>query len=191
MDPTASILFGKTRQAVLGALYQCGEPGIYIRELQRQSGISSGALHHELRQLMKADLVSRRVDGNRVLYSINREHPVAEPLREIVLKTCGLPAQIRLALAPIENRLKFAAIFGSIAAGSAHAASDIDLILVGDVSHAEVIDLIQPLEAELGREIGFRLYEPASFRARAETDAFLIKVLERPTIELIGKFHDA
>ena len=191
MDPSATILFGKTRQAVLGALYERAEHGIYIRELQRQTGISAGALHHELKQLMKADLVTKQVDGNRVLYSINLAHPVAEPLGEIVRKTCGLPARIRLALAPIENRLKLAAIFGSIAAGSAHAGSDVDLILVGDVSHAEVIDLIQPLEEELQREISFRLYEPASFRARAEADAFLIKVLQRPTIELIGKLHDA
>lgn len=191
MDPAASILFGKTRQTVLGALYECGERGIYIRELQRQSGISAGALHHELKQLMRADLVSKQVDGNRMLYSINRAHPVAEPLGEIVLKTCGLPAEIRLALAPIEDQLKLAAIFGSVAAGSAHAGSDIDLLLVADVSHAEVIDLIQPLEERLGREVGFRLYEPESFRTRAETDAFLIKILERPIIELIGRLHDA
>lgn len=190
MDPTASILFGKTRQTVLAALFESGDQGVYIRELQRQCGISSGALHHELGQLAKADLVFRQTDGNRVRYCINRAHPVAAPLQEIVEKTCGLPAQIRQALAPLEERLDFAAIFGSMAAGSAHAGSDVDLILVGDISHGEIIQQIQPLEEQLGREVSFRLYDDETFHQRAASDPFLRKVLQRSMIPLIGAIDD-
>ena len=191
MDPTASILFGKTRQATLAALFECGKQGIYIRELQRQSGISSGALHHELEQLVKADLVSRQDDGNRVRYSINRSHPITAPLEEIVQKTCGLPALIRRALLSLGPSLTHAAVFGSMAADNAHAGSDVDLILVGDVTHAEIIEKIQPLEEQLSREISFRLYDAQSFQERAESDPFLKKILQRPLINLIGTIDDA
>lgn len=191
MDATASILFGKTRQAVLAALFECDDQGVYIRELQRQSGISAGSLHHELRQLMKADLVTKQLDGNRVRYSINRSHPIASPLQEIVMKTCGLPAQVRQTLIPLGQRLTFAAIFGSMAAGSAHADSDVDLVLVGDIAHSEIIEQIQPLEEQVGREISFRLYDAKSFQERAKTDPFLRKVLQRPLINLIGNIDDA
>lgn len=191
MDPAAAILFGKTRQAVLVALFQCDEQGIYIRELQRQSGISVGALHHELGRLMEADLVFKQSDGNRVRYSINRSHPIAAPLQEVVLKTCGLPAQIRQALAPLGKSLSFAAIFGSMASGTSHADSDVDMILVGDVTHAEIIEKIQPLEERLGREISFRLYDAKSFHDREKSDPFLKKVLQRPLINLIGRIDDA
>jgi len=191
MDSTASILFGKTRQAVLAALFESSEQGIYIRELQRQSGISSGALHHELGRLMNADLVFSQPDGNRVRYCINQAHPVAAPLQEIVEKTCGLPPRLRQALAVLGQRLEFAAIYGSIASGNAHAVSDIDLILVGDVTHDEIIQRIQPLEHQLGREISFRLYDRQTFKSRADTDPFLTKVLQRPMIPLIGSANDA
>lgn len=191
MDPAASILFGKTRQSVLAALFESGEQGVYIRELQRRSGISSGALHHELRRLMTADLVFRQTEGNRVRYCINRAHPVTAPLQEIVEKTCGLPAQIRRALTALGDRLDIAAIFGSMAAGSAHAGSDVDLILVGDASHGEIIQQIQPLEEQLGREISFRLYDAETFKQRADSDPFLKKVLQRPMIPLIGDIDDA
>lgn len=191
MDPAASILFGKTRQAVLSALFEAGEAGIYLRQLERQSGISTGALHHELQQLIKADIVRKHQDGNRMLYEINQAHPVTAPLREIVEKTCGIPAQLREALAPIEGQVHLAAIFGSIAKGTSHGGSDIDLLLVADLTPTQVIEQIQPLENSLGREIGFRLYSPAEFKQRAGTDAFLKKVLNQPMILLIGAIDDA
>ena len=191
MDPTAPILFGKTRQAVLSALFEAGESGVYLRQLERQSGISTGALHHELRQLIKADLVRKQKDGNRVLYEINQTHPVTAPLRDIFEKTCGIPAQLRQALAPIEGQIHIAAIFGSIAKGTSHGASDIDLLLVADLTPTQVIEQIQPLESSLSREIGFRLYSPKEFQERSTTDAFLKKVLNQPMIPLIGTIDDA
>jgi predicted nucleotidyltransferase len=191
MDPAASTLFGKTRQAVLTALFEAGDSGIYLRQMERESGISTGALHQELGQLIKADLVRKHQDGNRVLYKINQTHPVTAPLREIVEKTCGIPAQLRQALQPLENQIRFAAIFGSIAKGTNHSASDIDLLLVADLTPTQVIEQIQQLESSLGREIGFRIYSPTEFHERSKTDEFLKKVLNQPLIPLLGTINDA
>lgn len=191
MDPTASVLFGKTRQAVLAALFERGVDGIYVRELQRQTGISTGALHHELQQLMQADLVEKSEDGNRVIYRLNESHPIHHELRRIVEKTCGLPAQLGEALQPLEARIRFAAIFGSIAQGTSHAGSDVDLLLVAELSQSQVIERIQPLEERLQIEIGFRLYTPREFTQRQTKDPFLIRVLTRPLIRIIGSLDDA
>jgi len=179
------------RQAVLSELADSPDPGLYLRELQRRTGISSGALHHELGQLMKADLVERFKDGNRVIYRLNRSHPIHDELCRIIEKTCGLPARIRQALEPLSQRIDWAAIFGSVAQGSSHAGSDVDVLIVGEITSAEIIECIQPLESALGREIGFRLYSPEEFAARKGSDAFLQKVLSRPLIELLGRKHDA
>ena len=93
MEATAAVLFGKTRQAVLALLFERPERAYYLRELARATGISPGALQHELGQLQKADLVTRSQDGNRVVYRANTAHPVFADLQSIVRKTCGLPAQ--------------------------------------------------------------------------------------------------
>lgn len=191
MDPTASILFGKTRQAVLSALFERGAEGIYVRELERQTGISSGALHHELGQLMQADLVEKTNDGNRVVYRINESHPIHTELRGIVEKTCGIPAQVREALVDLEPNIQFAAIFGSTARGTGHSGSDVDLLLVGDLTQSMVIERIQPLEDRLQREIGFRLYTPQEFLERKSSDPFLTRVLARNLLPVIGSINDA
>jgi len=191
MEVTASVLFGKTRQAVLSELADSPGRGLYLRELQRRTGISSGALHHELAQLMKADLVERFEDGNRVFYRLNQSHPIHAELRRIIEKTCGLPSRIRQALEPLAQRIDWAAIFGSVAQGSSHSGSDVDVLIVGQATSAEIIEQIQPLESALGREIGFRLYSPEEFTERTESDAFLQRVLNRPLIHLLGSIHDA
>lgn len=187
MGATVSVLFGKTRQAVLGALFQESEQGWYLRQLERDTGLSTGTLHLELKQLIKADLILKRQDGNRMIYQPNPSHPVYEPLREIVEKTCGIPARIRRGLAELGDAIRYAAIFGSLARGRHSAASDIDLIVVAKLSNKDPIPTIHQLEQNLGREIRFRLYSPEEFQQRRETDSFLQRVLSQPLTPVIGK----
>lgn len=191
MDPVASTLFGKTRQAVLSALFEAGDAGIYLRQLEQGSGVSVGTLHRELKLLGQADLVMKRQDGNRVIYTLNLAHPIIAPLRALIEKTCGIPAQVKLALSPLADRVRYAAIYGSIAKGASHGASDIDLLLVADLAPAQVIEAIEGLEARLGRHVGFRLYNPEEFEERVRSDAFLKKVLSQPLIVLMGSIDDA
>lgn len=192
MDATASVLFGKTRQAVLSILFDQPARSRYLRELERQTGISSGALQHELVQLLRADLLIREQDGNRVTYRANTRHPIYEELRAIVQKTCGLPAQVKSALEASAAKIRFAAIYGSIAKGADHAQSDVDLLVVGDTTVADILQAVQPVEAALGREISVRIFRPDEFRQRRQQgEPFLTGVLNGPHTDLIGTPDDA
>lgn len=193
MEATAAVLFGKTRQAVLVLLFEQPEQAYYLRELARQTGISPGALQHELGQLQKADLVERSQDGNRVTYRANTAHPVFADLQSIVRKTCGLPAQIKAALQPFAAQIRFAALYGSLAKGLNHARSDVDLLLiVGDLSLEQALAAIVPVEARIGREISVRIYNAEDFRTRREQgEHFIINVMSGPLTSLIGTPDDA
>ncbi len=192
MDPVAAVLFGKTRQAVLSRLFSFPGETVYLRELARLTGISTGSLQKELNQLVCADLVLRTQDGNRVRYAANTASPVFEELRGLVLKTAGLHEQLRAALAPLGSHIKLALIYGSIAAGRAVAASDVDLLVVGDLKLPELLQALQPLEQTLGREINPRLFDPEEFaRRRQAQDRFLTGVLAGPTVLLTGALDDA
>lgn len=205
IDIAAAILFGKTRQAVLALLFEKSETEFYLREISRTTGIAPSAVQHELNQLHKADLVLRGEDGNRVIYRANVAHPIFAELQGIVLKTCGLPARIRSALAPLAaddgaiGAIEFAAIYGSIARGSAHARSDIDLLVVGDISLQELLARLHVVEQEAGREISVRLYSTGEFaRRRQKSDSFLAGVLGGPLMPVAGQLvpmespvHDA
>lgn len=192
MDTAANILFGKTRQSVLVLLFEQPESSFYLREISRVTGIGPGPLQQELSQLLKADLVLRANDGNRVTYRANTQHPIFSDLQAIVSKTCGLPYRLKAALAPASAHIEFAAIYGSLAKGSNHGQSDIDLLVVGTLPLQELVALIRPLEEQTGREISIRLYTPDDFRTRRESgDAFLSAVISGALIPLAGTLHDA
>lgn len=192
MDATAAILFGKTRQAVLAILFEQPDQTSYLREIARQTGISPGALQHELAQLQQADLIIRNQDGNRVTYRANTHHPIFAELQSIVQKTCGLPALIKDALTPHAAHIRFAAIYGSIAKGLDHAHSDVDLLVVGNVSLEQILAAIIPVETRIRREISVRLYQPEEFRKRREEgEPFINKVLGGQHLNLMGTTDDA
>lgn len=192
MDSTAAVLFGKTRQAVLALLIDQPEKSYYLREMARYTGIAPGPLQQELAQLLKADLVIRQKDGNRVIYRANTAHPVFADLQGLVSKTCGVPAQLAAALAPHGARIAFAAIYGSLAKGTNHARSDIDLLVVGDIDTQTVLVSIAPVEARVGREVSVRIYSREEFRERrTRQDAFIEGVLKGPLTILMGTPDDA
>ncbi len=191
MVSATDILFGKTRQAILSRLFDVPVRSLYVRELSRHTGISPGALQHELKQLTAADLIVREQDGNRVIYRANTTHPIYPDLLSLVRKTCGLPRQIKAALDPLADHIEFAAVYGSTAKRSDHSRSDIDLLIVGQISLSQVVDAVSPLESQFDREMNVRVYRPDDFRRlRREHQPFLEAVLAGPLDILIGGIDD-
>jgi predicted nucleotidyltransferase len=187
MDSTASILFGKTRRAVLSLLFEQPERRFFLRELSRLTGISPGALQHELGRLGRAEIIERAKDGNRVTYRANTSHPVFSELQSIVHKTCGIPGLIKEALAPFEKKIAFAAIYGSMAKGTNHARSDVDLLIVGSLGLDQATQALAPVEKRIDREIGLRLFSREEFRRRrSRKNSFLHRVMSGPLTSVLG-----
>ena len=64
---------------------------------------------------------------------------VFEELASILRKTNGLADVLRQALLLVADQLQFAAVFGSVASNKATATSEIDLLLVGDLTFAAAV----------------------------------------------------
>lgn len=101
--------------------------------------------------------------------------------------------------APSADRAKFqhdcartAWVYGSIAKQTETAKSDVDVMVVGkkNLTLSKLLEVLVPLEEELGRKIDPTLIAPAEFeRRRAEPDSFLNRVLGQPILPLIGEPH--
>lgn len=192
MDLTSSTLFGKTRRAVLTLLFGQPDRWFYLRELARLTGISPGSLQRELGLLGQADLIERTRDGNRVTYRANRGHPVFAELRSIVQKTCGLPRLLQEALSHLADEIDFAAVYGSMAKGTDHARSDVDLLIVGSIQLGEATAAVAPVERKVDREIGLRVFTTSEFEDRlVAEDAFLGRVLSGPLTPILGELPHA
>lgn len=175
------------RRKVLGLLLMRPEQQIHLRELARVIGAAPGTLKKELDALCEAGLLRAERVGNQVRFCANTAHPVFPELQALIRKTIGLADALRLSLAPLAGRIDAAFIFGSMASGTESAGSDIDLMVVGDAGFAEIVDATYAAQATLGREINPKVMSASEWQAKkAERNAFLQDVLNKPRIMLIG-----
>ena len=98
---------------------------------------------------------------------------------------------LREALLPLAPGLQAAWVYGSVAKQTDTAQSDIDVMLIGEnLLLGSVLELLVPLEAQLGRKINPTCYTSAEFECRrAEPDSFVNRVLAQPILPLIGDAH--
>jgi predicted nucleotidyltransferase len=88
---------------------------------------------------------------------------------------------------PLRPGVATAFVYGSIAAGSEESDSDIDLMVVGQVSPEDLALPLRRARQSLGREINPAVYTPAGFdRKREAHDPFLKQVLDKPRLVVLG-----
>lgn len=183
------LLFGSYRKKVLSQLLLHPDQDYHVRELARLTGTAPGTLHKELARLAIAGLLKRKALGNQVRYQANRECPVFPELAGLLRKTTGAADVIAHALSLLEPPL--ALIFGSVAAGTETAASDVDVLVVTARSFVDVVRALHPAQLELGREINPVVYDAGEFhRLVKNNDSFVLNLLVGPHIFLIGTNHD-
>jgi hypothetical protein len=186
--PLSDALFTATQQKVLGLLYGKPDQSFYANEIARWAKVGKGSLMRELDRLHRAGVLTLNRQGNQTHYQANLECPIYGELLGIVRKTFGIGEQLRTALAPLAGQLVWAFIYGSIAKGSDHAGSDIDLMLVGEnVGYGDVVERLLPVEERLGRSINPTIYTPSDWLTkRAAGNSFVVRVSEQDKISLIG-----
>lgn len=180
-------LFGKTRQAVLALLYGRADSSFYTKQILDAVGTGRGTVQRELKNLTGSGIIVREVQGRQVYYRANPKCPIFNELKSIARKTFGVADVIRQCLAPARNTIQFAFIFGSIAGGDENKASDIDVMIVGDVSFGDIVSLLSGAEEQLGREVNSVVYSAAEFRQKVKSDHhFVNSVIKGAKIFLIG-----
>jgi predicted nucleotidyltransferase len=105
-----------------------------------------------------------------------------------MLKTAGLADELRGALAPLRAGIARALVYGSQAAGSGTAQSDVDLLVVGELDELSLHRAIRGAEERLSRTVNYTLLSPAELRRRQrQGGGFIARVLQGPVIEILGK----
>jgi predicted nucleotidyltransferase len=180
-------LFGKTRKSIMALLYTHPDESFYLRQIIRLSGVGHGAGQRELKWLGESGIITRRVSGNQVYYQANRNLPIYSELQALIIKTAGIGDVLKSALARLRDHIKFALIYGSTAKGEFSKRSDVDVLIVGDVSFAEIGERLIPAQETLQREINPSVYTLMEFKKKLkQSHHFVSSVLEGEYILLIG-----
>jgi predicted nucleotidyltransferase len=180
-------LFGRTHSGLLALLYGRPDESFYLRQLARVIGSGHGAVQRELAQLTQMGLVVRSKQGNQVLYRANEQSTIFGELKSLIAKTVGVHDTLRSALATLGSKVEAAFVYGSVARNEERPNSDVDLMVLGDASFADVVEALSAAQKTLGREVNPTVFSVGEFRSKAAAgNHFVKRVLGEKKLFVIG-----
>jgi predicted nucleotidyltransferase len=180
----------KSRVKILELLLLNPAGEFHLREISRRTHVSAPYVQRELANLSALGLVSRRSQGNMMLFRLNKDSPIAEELKRIFLKTESLGRFVRDSLNELGN-IRFALVYGSFAKGEMNERSDVDLLIVGDVDERRMLDLLEHVEERLGREVNYVAWTEAEFEEKVRQMVPLLEeIINTPVIMIVGDFDE-
>jgi predicted nucleotidyltransferase len=184
-------LFPAVRQEILTATLLSPEKSWYMSELAAHLGTSPSSLQRELETLANSGILVRTQDGRRTYYRAQTASAVFNELRDLLAKTAGIIPILNSELTQLDRKIKWAAIYGSIARGEEQAQSDIDLLVVGPVGMTELLPALRRVEQQFGREVNVTRYSESEFLAKRHgRDHFLNSVLKGKLITIVGSSNE-
>lgn len=185
MNLLQQLFCSRTRAGILSSLFQKKGAKAHVRAFVRETGMSLGSIQHDLKSLVEMGLVKAERDGNRLYYSAVEEHPLYTTLSDLVRQTTGIFAILRDAIGT--EHVRFAYVFGSVAAGKEKAGSDVDLMVIGSVSLRTLVGRLSGIAEKAGREINPHcLTETEYFKRCEKQDHFISSVIRAERKVIIG-----
>jgi predicted nucleotidyltransferase/predicted transcriptional regulator with HTH domain len=183
-------LRSKPRQRLLAYYFTNPTVRLHLRDIAQRLNIDPSNLSKEFTRLEREGLFRSEVNGRQKYFQLNREYPLFDEVRKIVTKTIGAAPLIAQSLKRIEG-IDEAYLYGSFAHNQRDAASDIDVLVIGDPREEALAQAVSRLERQLGREINYTVFTPQEFEARcAQKDAFLENIWDNH-VPLVGPDEEA
>ncbi len=175
-----------TRRRLLAYYFTNPSARLHVRYLAKHLHVDASNLSKELARLEREGLFRSEVSGRQKYFQLNREYPLFNEVRSIVAKTVGAVPALTDSLRNMEG-IQEAYLYGSFARNQQDAASDIDVLVVGEPKPEVLAEAARKLERRLGREINYTVLTPKELRLRrARKDPFLDNIWHNKRIRLIG-----
>ena len=188
MTDIHALISSKIRVEILRILSLNPDSTYNINEFSRMTGYSPRGVEKELKNLLAGGILSRAVSGNQHRFQLDPNCPIYPEIKNLIVKTVGVADVIRNALDPVAQEIDQAFIFGSFASGDYGNGSDIDLLLVSEISGLKLAELLGDIQNRLGRSINISQFTSGEYEQRISVnDHFLTRVLEGARIEIIRR----
>jgi len=169
----SGLIASKTRIKLLMRLFFNPKARSYLRELAKEFNVSTNAVREELNQLKKTDLLKSEKNGRQVYYMANTEHALFPELKSMVSKVMGIDRVVDSIIIRLGN-LEKAYLVGDYAEGKD--SGIIDIVLVGNIDHYHLNDLIQKTERYIKRKIRTLVLSTQEF------EDFQKKIMSQPSV---------
>jgi predicted nucleotidyltransferase len=183
-------LRSQLRRKLLTFFYVNRSARAYVRQLAGALHADSTNVSRELARLEREGFLRSETEGRQRYYSINRSYPYLKPLFALLQGSVGIQPALQHALKAIRG-VQSAWLFGSFAKNEEDAASDIDLLIMGQPDQAQLASKIRETEKALRREINYTVLTPQELERRLQAgDPFIADIWNGERIELIGPHED-
>jgi len=182
-------LFGRSRvrERILFEFFAKPGTSAHVREMARRVKASAPTVGAELAELARLGVLQTQTVGRSLVYSINERSPLLGEIRALVQKTIGIEGLLAKAFEGLAG-VDAAYIFGSYAAGTDRASSDVDLLVIGRPNRVALSEKLAPVERTIGRDVNVVTKTEAQVRERRTGgDPFWRQVLGKPMIRLAGR----
>ncbi len=155
-----ALISSKTRIKLLLKFFLNSNTTAYLRSLESEFGESTNAIRVELNRLEKAGMLESHMDGNKKIFKANVGHPLFGEVHSIIRKYIGLD---RIMENVVERLGQVEKVFlvGDFSRGID--SQIIDLIFVGEVDKAYLVELIDKAERLVNRRIRYLIYSCQEF----------------------------
>lgn len=151
-----TLISSKTRVKLLLKFFLNKSNTAYLRGLESEFGESSNAIRLELNRLEKAGMLSSNVEGNKKFFRANQQHPLFKDVHNIVLKQIGFDKIVENVVERLGDVDK---VFVTGAFAQGLDSPIIDLVLIGDVNIAYLVQLIEKVEGMISRKVRYVIFD--------------------------------
>ncbi len=180
-------LFGsREKTRILRFFLQNPEQDYFVPEIARRNMLKPVRIKKELDNLARIKFLLKRSKKGKIFYTLNHNFIFYPELKNLISKDNVYPQSRSLSKIKNIGNVKLAAISGAFIN---YHKSKADMILVGDgISRAKLKNLMNNLEAEIGKEVDFVMMTGDEFKYRLNMlDKFILEFLEGPHEEIINK----
>jgi len=182
-----TLMGSRLRAKVLGWLFSHPDERYFVRQLTILVKEDSTNVSRELARLEKTGILVSTTEGKQKYYQANHHNPIFNELHGLILKTVGMADIIRKALESRTPDIRLSFVFGSVAGKTENRLSDIDLLVVGNITFGEIVDLLTPAEETLNRQLNPVVYSLSEFNRRlSENHYFISNILSGEKIFIVG-----
>ena len=146
----SGLITSKKRIRIIMRLFANPSCHSYLRELADEFGASPSHIKEELDQLSSSNLLVSKKNGRQVVFSANTKHPIFRELHSMVNKALGMDEIVESIIKRLGN-LQQALLIDDYAEGKD--TGIIDLVLIGDIDKANLMDLTTKTERYIERNI--------------------------------------
>lgn len=150
------LISSKTRIKLLLKFFLNSNTTAYLRGLESDFGDSSNAIRLELNRLERAGMLTAKMKGNKKIFQANKQHPLFNEIHSILRKHIGLDHIVANVVERL-GHVQRVYLAGKFAQGLD--SQIIDLIFIGDIDTAYLVQLIEKVETLIKRKVRYIIYK--------------------------------